>query len=475
MSLKNLTKNILSLKQRTHRNPMEFYRPTPPQLQFHKSNKQITLLSGGNQCGKTTSAVAELIWRCTNTHPYKKTDPAPITCYLVTHSHQQSVTIQRKLWELLPKDLLDPSVEFVSQRGFRGINPVVKFANGSLIEIKTAKQGLGLASATLSYCLVDEPINKTVFGEILGRVVRGGAGGKSGQIGITMTPVGEDVSYLKKMIEEGKIECIYAPLTVKATTPVGLRPLLTQAQIDEIASKYLPIDREARLLGSFSVGVPEGRVFDNFEPTMISAEPCPRAGLYKFAIGIDHGTQPNTQCAVLSAVDIADSANPKIYILGEYVSGGAVPPEQHARGILELLQYHQIDPKNVIWTGDNVHYSMRGNKGNKMSNAVLMRAFEKVMGLSTRQLPWRIATAHKPKFSVYYSAGRIHSIMSQPDGFKVRPECVTLIEALQRWTLKNNQSRRSEDRHGHIIDAMRYCLMPLLDIDYRAPHKIRIY
>lgn len=475
MSLRDLTKSMMSLKLRTVENPMEFYRPTPPQERFHRANGQITLLSGGNQCGKTTAAVCELIWRCTGTHPHKKTDPPPISCFLVTHSHQQSVTIQRKLWEMLPKSELHPDVEFNPTRGFVGINPVVRFANGSMIEIKTAKQGLGLASSTLSYCLVDEPISKRVFGEILGRVVRGGAGGRSGQIGITMTPVGEDVSYLKKMIDEGKIECMYAPLTVKDTTPRGLRPVLSQAQIDEVSSKYLPIDREARISGSFSVGVPEGRVFDNFQPSMISSEPCPPAGLYKFAIGIDHGTQPNTQCAVLSAVDISDPENPKIWVLAEYISGGAVPPETHARGILEMLQNQGIDPKRCIWTGDNVHYSQRGNKGNKMSNAVLMRAFERVLGLATRELPWRIATAHKPKFSVYYSAGRIHALMSQPDGFHIRPECSTLIESIQRWTMKSHQSRRSEDPHGHIIDSLRYCLMPLLDTKYQSPHRIRIY
>ena len=95
------------------------------------------------------------------TIPYLKTDPPPIQTFLITPTLiQQSITIQEKLYAMIPKDALHPSCEFVPGRGFRGIHPVVRFNNGSMIHIKTANQGLGLASATLSY--VGQSMNLSV-------------------------------------------------------------------------------------------------------------------------------------------------------------------------------------------------------------------------------------------------------------------------------------------------------------------------
>ena len=45
--------------------------------------------------------------------------------------------------------------------------------------------------------------------------LRGGAGGKTGTIGITMTPVGQNVEYLRKLVEDGTVTCHQAPLTVE--------------------------------------------------------------------------------------------------------------------------------------------------------------------------------------------------------------------------------------------------------------------
>ena len=107
---------------------------------------------------------------------------------------------------MIPKDDLSPDCEFVRGKGFRGLAPLVKFRNGSIIRIKTANQGLGLASATANLVCIDEPVDQSTFNELIARTSRGGAGGKRGTVAISLTPVGGvDVTYIKEMIERGLI------------------------------------------------------------------------------------------------------------------------------------------------------------------------------------------------------------------------------------------------------------------------------
>jgi hypothetical protein len=40
---------------------------------------------------------------------------------------------------MVPKEELHPDIEYVPGKGFRGLAPVVRFKNGSIIRIKTAK------------------------------------------------------------------------------------------------------------------------------------------------------------------------------------------------------------------------------------------------------------------------------------------------------------------------------------------------
>ena len=318
---------------------------------------------------------------------------------------------------------------------------------------------------------MDEPVPQEVWNEIAARTLRGGAGGKSGTIAVTMTPVGQDVRYLQKLVEDGIVSCTKAPLTVEATTPKYCKPIISQETIDRISQTYLPIDRAARLNGDWVVGIPEGRVFDCFEETMITSLPPPVAN-YQMAVGIDHGSQPNTQIALLCAINIDDPQNPWLYVLDEYISGAA-PPESHARAILEMLKRNQVLPGQCTWTGDNVHYGNSQGQG-KMSNSLLMRAFESV--LRTPMLPFRIRTIKKKRHSVYYGSAMIHSIMARRQFF-IHPRCSKTIQSIQRWTMKTSQSARSKDPDGHCIDALRYATLTTLESNRftSPPPSLRMY
>jgi len=471
-SLGGMAQRLAWLRKRAENDPLRYFSPTPPQRAYLADKSPIKELIGGNQVGKTLATCALLLYHCLGRHPHYKTDPPPIEAWLITHSHEQSRTIQQKLYDMIPKEELDPSCEFVRGKGFRGLAPLVKFKNGSIIRIKTANQGLGLASSTCNLVAVDEPVEQGTMNELIARVSRGGAGGKRGTVAISLTPVGGvDVTYIKEMIQRGLISCHRAPLTVDATTPIGLPKgfLLSQEQIDKITEAYLPYDREARINGSFDVA-PIGVVFENFEQEMISSQPVPRGGDYRFCIGIDHGSNPGSQVAVLSCVDMRDQQNPRIFVLGEYTSGQA-PPEHHAQAILEMLKKYGVDPNLALWTGDGEH---RGRDQYRMSNIMLMRAFESILGYPPRGLPFTVRRARKGRHSVYFGASILHAIMSRKH-FWIRPECEQTIKSIQRWTMKRTQSARSRDADQHAIDALRYGLLPILDYKPIIPQKIKVY
>ena len=461
MRLKSLAQSVKTLHARAYIDPMSYFVPTPPQQKWINDPSNIKLLLGGNQTGKTASACFLLLAHCLDRHPTLRVDPPPIEAWLVTHSHEQSRTIQQKLFDLIPKEQLHETCEFVRGKGFRGMAPVVRFKNGSIIRIKTANQGLGLASATASLIVIDEPVPMDVFNECLARTLRGGKNGGQGTLAISMTPVGNvDVGYIEEMVEQNKISVTRARLTITDTTPIGLKPLLTEHQIKSITDSFLPIDREARINGSFSV-VPEGIVFTHFTDEMITRYPPPEGGEYEFSIGIDHGSNPNSQVVVLCVVDMKESNRPKVYVLDEYVAGQATP-ESHVRAILNMVERHKVPMNLIRWTGDSEH---KGQNGFKMSNLTLMRAFESVLGLPHKGLPFYIRTAVKRRHSVYFSASMIHSIMARKD-FYIQPNCKILIRSIKNWTMKRTQSQRSRDRHGHAVDALRYAVMPIVDKRY---------
>lgn len=472
-SICGLGQRIHWLKKKSDQNPLAYFRPTPPQERFINDPSNLKLFLGGNQTGKTAAASFLLASLCCNQHPTIQMPP-PIEAWLITATHAQSRIIQEKLHSMIPKAELHPSTEFIRGRGYRGLEPLVRFSNGSIIRVKTSNQGLGLSGGSCALVVADEPIPEHTFNELLARTARGGKNGGRGIMAMTLTPVGEhDLTYLKDMVERNEISTTRASLTIRDTTPRGLRPLLTQEQIDGITSSYLPVDREQRITGELSVS-PIGVVFDNFDSNMIISTPVPANGDYSFAIGIDHGSTPGSQCASLVCVDSRDLSEPRVYVLDEYVSGGKAPPEAHAHGILEMIQRQGLKGEMLKWVGDGAHHAKRTRDGYTMSNLLLVRSFEKILSYPHRGLPWKIGKVKKWRNSTYFTSSLIHSIMTRKHFF-IHKGCKETIKAIQNWTLKNTQSARSTDINGHKIDAMRYAITSLLSTRTHTPSHIQMY
>ena len=394
MNLSALAKATNTLAQRAHADPLAYFRPTPPQLEFLSSASPVKMLRAGNQLGKTWAGLADVIYRCLGSHPYTLVKAAPIEAWVVVVSWEQSLSIQAKLWQLLPKDAIEADCEFTPGKGFRGRTPIVRFRNGSILRIRTVNQGaLALAGSTIDYVLIDEPPPEEIWSELAARVLR-----QRGRIAITLTPIGAPLGWLRKLVEEGQVQDLHYALTVENTTPIGGTPLLTRDDIEALEARFLPQERAQRIHGEWDSGWVEGRVFKMFDPaTMVRPDPPTVEAL--IGVGIDHGTEAGAQVAILTAlVRDGGEGHPKIWVLDQIVTDGMTTPEQDAAAILAMLRRAGLRWENVDrWVGDRKVYGRRN--GSLKSNAMLMTAMERALKLPTGALPFRIHTAYKPRGS----------------------------------------------------------------------------
>jgi len=467
VNLAHLARAVEAAKVRADLRPLDFAKFTPPQITWLSDPERTRILRGGNQVGKTYAQCAEIIWRCMgeDAHRYREVPPAPVENWLVCHSWEQSLSVQSKLWDLMPKDLIDPETIYQAGRGFRGKVPIVRFKNGSVLRVKTTNQGsLGVASATVSYIGIDEPPPRALWGELSARVLRSGP---LGGIGLTLTPVGRPCGWLHDLVEQGIISDTPAPLTVANVTPEGGRPMLSGAEIEDIAARWLPMDRPQRLLGSWA-GPVEDRTFEAFDDSMINADPPLRGWRWEIGIGIDHGSDAGSQVAILCAVFKGHKdGHPRIHVLDEYTSGGtAATAGHHARGILGMLRRNGMTHNSVDrWVGDR-SYGGRA-RGGKMGNGQLMRGLEQELGLPHGGLPFSIRTAWKPRGSIYTGCSILHEAMLR-QCFAVNPRCRQLIQSLREFRFKDDSAK-------HSVDALRYGAVELITRRLYAPHKLKMY
>jgi len=453
---------LREVTRRYRSDPLAFERPTPPQEDFHSDPSRRKQLRGPNQGGKTRAGVRELLWRMDGHHPYIEVRPPPSHFWVVCHSWKQSLTVQRKIHELLPRHLVDwTTTSFSYKNGFSG--QFLQFQNRSTAAIVTTGQGsLALASATLDGIWCDEPPPEHLWGELNARLLA-----RQGDLWLTLTPIGRPVEWLKEKCEgseadPAQISDRQFSLTVENCTPIGSRrPFLSQANIDDITRSYLPFERAQRLEGAWE-GVSEGRVFEAWDPDRMVTTKNPE-GQVKLGVGIDHGGGVGRQAAVLVAVRRQAEGRGRIWVLDESVSDGMTTPEDDARAILAMLDRNGVPFAAVdVWRGDRP-YSGRRGVGSK-SNQMLERVFRRL--LKSPRLPCRIRTPKKFQGSVEYGSRVIHALMLHRD-FWVTADCVYLVDALSHWD--------GGEPYKDVVDALRYITVDMLSSRPFNPGKLRLY
>ena len=432
-----MTKEDLNLKfaREIQRDPLRFerYRVGAGAPVFHADPSREKILRAGNQWGKTRSGAREALWIMTGQHPWREVTKPPVRGRVVTYSWAQSVEVQRRINDLLPKGIVE-GYDFNDSRGFVGAK--LKLKNGSLLEVLTASQGsIAHGAATLDFVWIDEPPPRDLYSELLARLLV-----RKGTLFLTMTPVGRPVDWLVDEIEEGRLSDHRFDLTPENC------PHLDQEQISGIAEKYLPHERPQRMHGHWH-GESPNRFFEAFSPLMVVKD-MPR-GEVKIAIGIDHGEGVGKEAAILMLYTSGEY--PKIWIIDEYINTKRTDQDEDAAGILAMLARHDIRPQEVDLCVGDINSAGKGAGGIKVNDA-LGDAIHRQS--KTKHPPIVIRSARKGRGSVMYGSRLVNYAFRRGD-LTIHPRCKTLIHSFQHF-------KGSEEDLKHTLDATRYVISEIV-------------
>jgi hypothetical protein len=395
----------------------------------------------------TMVGLSEVIYVLSGTHPFRPVSKGPKEAWIICASWSQSVAIQKKFWELVPKELLDPSVSFTEERGFRGKNPVVKFANGSVVRFKTTRQGaLNLSSATIDLVLIDELTTSRIYTELRKRVMRRG-----GNIIMTITPVNAPSGWLEKRVASGKVIDLHYRMTPDLFIPVGeTQPIsFINGEGDKVVCDAEWVrqeiedtpeeEREVTCHGEWPAGDVE-REFRAFDVKNRFDEKTRLPTFVAYGLGLDHGEKAGREVALF----VAWTAKGEMWVLGEYVSTGESGLDGDADGIRDMVEIWGLTLDQIdVAVGD---INSAGQLARGMSvNEYLEGRFAAMCG---GRRPFRIDPADK-------TVGVDERIMVLNTAFagkriRVHEECRILIKSAQMWRGQNNRLKDPIDALGYV-------------------------
>lgn len=437
--------------RRGERRAIDYVHLTGPQDEWTRIGDPEAYWVDGNALGKSFAAAWEIIQFLRRKHPHKrKRGGGPVVGLVLGYSYEQMLPLMEKLWFLVPKEELDPTVGFTEGRGFTGKPPRLRLRSGDRVVFATYKSGSRrIAGGQYDFVVCDEPPESRVIGEVRPRLLR-----RRGWLRILMTPTPDmpDITDLRERIASGRVPCQTVTLTEASCWPKGYpSPWHWQDEIDAYAATLLPNERGMRIRGDLRPVV-TGRWIHGFDEGR-HVRPISVRELvgWRLTLGVDHGTTGRKQAAVLVATrvryDEAGQRRPQARWLAESVSDGFTTTEQDARAIRRMLERRgiPIDALDDI-VGDVPVYSQREDV--RKTNAELRRALaaEYQRPVSTVR---PIGVPNKSHGSLVDTSRGINTLFVRDDAL-VDPSCPASISAL--LTFDGDREHPEKD----VYDAGRY-------------------
>ena len=226
---------------------IDYYTPNAMQHKAHLSLARIIVFSGGNRSGKSTLGAVELVWHITKKYPdwypQEKRYRGPIKAVIVCDANQKiEKVIEPKVREFLPRNMM------LNRRVVGGYLNRINCRDGSTIDFLSAEQSdMAFEGADWDFYWGDEPQKKRQFDAIMrGLIDRGG------RVLLTFTPLVEP--WMKSELldkSDGKRIEAFVVDTYDNLYDIKGKPILTQANIDEMARWWDDDTKESRLHGKF--------------------------------------------------------------------------------------------------------------------------------------------------------------------------------------------------------------------------------
>lgn len=411
------------------------YEPGPPHAAFLESTHPRILVRAGNQTGKTWAAAAKA-WRFAIEHPGS-------TILVVCANWTTEVeAVGKALWDLAPRHLLKKGCDWNLLRGWK--NSTIELTNGSSFVFRFSSPNapsLGIESITVHAAWIDEPPKQSDWGAIVSRVSV-----NMGPIWLTMTPVGREVGWIRKMVEGDSITGEAPAETwqqiVFKLTPHDC-PWRSPASITQQCEGYGAWDYAQRVHGDWE-GVTADRVLDGFTEASVSDQ-IPWL-VWNAGIGIDHGELAGREAAVLALWSYEKKL---IWIVDEYISSSSTTPEDDAREIAAMLQRRGQTPAGLDMAIGDV------NSAGKLAQG------QSVNQLLEHELPGlEITTPVKGPGSVDYRL-RLVNLALRRGHLKVHPRCKGFVRYLRHY-----RGGKKDEELGHVGDGAGYLLVRVIENMY---------
>lgn len=438
----------------------------PLQMRYRRSTSRFRVLRTGNQVlGKTTAGMADLVEQARGVHPWRP-DAGPGTYWVVCVTWPQSLEIQAKLHAMINPKWLTKQTKYSPKGGFAPRNSpslgIIR-ADGRVSTIRFLYASLAdgaMAGASLRGVVIDEgAASERKVSELRNRLKTSG-----GWLSILLTPINFTCEHIEKLCENGVFEDIHADLTPAELTHVSGRTRTIRlddgteiaCDADWIADQYAsahPWEADIVIHGHWRSSY-VGAYFDRFSPKTHLIEKMP-PGTWNLRLGVDHGSRPGKQIAALVLERSDSDGRVSVVVWDEYTDAAGVSgPEQDADGILAMLarngwSWANLDSAN----GDIVH--MQGTSSQK-SNRDLDAWIRKRTKMAELYPKIRSVKLGEMQRGAVRVGGRwLAQRIATPGGFAVHSRCTRIIEALKRYSEK-------DDEWKDPIDAVRYALRPVI-------------
>ncbi len=422
------------------------------QMRFHKlvaQGLQEVAYMGGNQSGKTTSAILDDIIQAVDADvvpahlkPFKKHTP-PFRCRVGAQGREEIEDfIFEKIKEWCPMDQL---VGGTWKTAYDKLHHVLHFKNGSYFQFKTYQQdGQQWGGSTLDRVHMDEEPGTIHLKESRIRVMR-----REGQILFSMTPV-EGLSHMYDVFEETIEAAESADGYAITTTEAGIKRALVYSDMDDNpwlteVSKAQALEglseeeRRARKEGKFVAM--SGLIYARFDRDTHVIEPLDRLpDNVNVVVSIDPGFRHAT-AVQWHYMDTADNM-----VMFEELN-------LKEKTIAEVCE--QIHLLNAKWKVEPIYYvidTAAANRNNQTGRSDQSEYADH--GIVT------IPAQKKVTAGINRCRERLDT-----ERFHVASNCVAFLREIRQYRWKKPPKTESEGRaepvksNDHQMDAWRYAVM----------------
>lgn len=437
-----------------------------PQLAFHKSEKRIRLVFGGNQSGKSRCVAQELAWWLCEDHPYQKTPKAPKVYLLSNTMRTIQEGVYRHLQLILPEWMIEDEGPMIP--GYLMPSFII-MKNGSHLDFLSGDgredARRRLQSAAIDLAVIDEEVDLGIWRELQVRRLS-----RSGRVVVAATLVRSEpwCLDLEDQAESGsKLVDLYRFSTYRARDCGHV----SAEVVEEIEGTSTPEEIAIRLSGKSRRS--EGLVYSGFDSKKHVVEPFEIPKDWTRYCAIDPGW--NT-CAVLW---IAVSPEDKYIVYREIYSHNkhlhVIADQVHAaEGYtpVEIDDAKSPTGKRKVWKETESTEQMRV-RWIDPSAFGFHETGEKRVGTLLGEAPYNLPCA--PARNDVESGIEIvaRSFLSGYDGLprlRVFRTCENFLKEIRSYrraqdSNSSNQNAKKDapiKRHDHLMDCLRYLFLGVL-------------